>query len=357
MAMVIEPSETSLAHVYVTGPKTNIRLLDTRLEGTKMFAQQKPLVIIDDTSYGNVITGMLGHTHVQADLNRNPGIDLMSAKSVGLDAAPLNHFWNAAFKGIANNKIPGWNIPNNGRVALSNTSSPLYADHNVLSIDYLNYGGTFKLQADILPQSPGHSYMTFGIYAKTSIPNAIVAAMRYESGNIISSASHSGSGSWEFIGMSALYDKSAPYCYFSITNDVDVTAPTFVWGQAPATPGASFISSSGGKMAGTLTMGMTTCVAPASGSFWLLPKNEGNVFVMDMAGNPSRSIYRINHSTADRFPRGSVVTLLFSEPGTTVVNNSYITLKNGQSFTSTAQSTLTLVANGDPTWTEISRNV
>jgi hypothetical protein len=355
MAMVIEPPETSLAHVYVTGSKTNIRLLDTRLEGTEMFAQQKPLVVIDDSSYGNTITGMLGHTHVQADLNRNPGIDLMSAKSVGLDPAPLNQFWNAAFKGLIDSNVPGWSIPNNGQVTISDTEA-LYADHNVLAIDYLNYGGPFKLQADILPKSPGHSFVTFGIYARTTISNAIVAAMRDERGSIISSASHSGSAEWEFIGMSALYDKTAPYFYFSITNDVEVTAPTLVYGETPATPGASLISSSGAKMAGTLTMGMTTAHAPESGSFWLLPKNEGNIFVMDMNGNPSRSIYRINHNTADRFPRGSVVTLMFAEAGTSVINNVYIKLTNGQSFTSTSQSSLTLVANGDPTWTEISRN-
>lgn len=43
MAMAIEPPETNLAHIYVTGSKTNIKLLDVRLEGTKMFAAQKPL--------------------------------------------------------------------------------------------------------------------------------------------------------------------------------------------------------------------------------------------------------------------------------------------------------------------------
>jgi hypothetical protein len=358
-AMVIEPPETNLAHVYVAGSKTNIRLLDTRLEGTAMVAQQKPLVVIDDSSYGNTITGMLGHTHVQADLNRNPGIDLMSHKSVGLDPAPLNQYWNAAFKGgLVDNTIPGWSIPNNGNVTISETTDALYADHNVLAIDYLNYGGPFKLQADILPKSPGHSFVTFGIYARTTIPNAIVAAMRSKCGSILSSASHSGSGEWEFIGTSALYDKTAPYFYFSITNDVEVTAPTLVYGKTPATPGASLMSSSGAKMAGTLAMGMTTAYAPESGFFWLLPKNEGNIFVMDMNGNPTRSIYRINHNTADRFPRGSVVTLMFAEAGTTVIDNAYIKLKNnGLSFTSTAQSSLTLVANGDPTWTEISRNV
>merc|ERR1712194_397532 len=140
----------------------------------------------------------------------------------------------------------------------------LYADHNVLSIQYLGGGKTFKLKADSLPKSPGHSMATFGIYAKSTVPNSICAAMRYDSGSIISSAHHSGSGDWEFIGMSAKYDRDAPYFYFSITGNVLVTAPTFVYGGTPATPGASLLSSSGARMSGTLSMGVATAVAPSS---------------------------------------------------------------------------------------------
>ena len=357
IATSIEPPETNLAHVYVTGSKTNIKLLDVRMEGTDMFAAKKPLVIVDDSSYGNVMTGMLGHTHVQADFNRNPGIDFMSAKSVGLDPAPLNQYWNGAFKGLVDNTIPGWSIPSNGEVSIlsKDEETPLYADHNVVNIKYLG-SGTFKLMADSLPKSPGHSMATFGIYAKSDVPNSIVAAMRYESGSIISSASHTGSGEWEFIGMSALYDQNAPYFYFSITGDVKVTAPSFVYGQPPATPGASFLSASGAKMSGTLSLGVATAYAPPSGDRWLLPKDEGNIFIMDMGGNPNRSIRRINYSGADRFARGSVITLMFEEAGTNVVHNAYIKLKNNQSFVSTTRSSLTLMSFGSASWVEVSRN-
>lgn len=325
-----------------------------------MFLPKKPLVIIDDSSYGNVMTGVLGHTHVQADLNRNPGIDLMSAKSVGLDPVPLNQYWNAAFKGLVDNTIPGWSIPSNGEVTIvsKDEETPLYANHNVVSINYLG-GGTFKLMADSLPKTPGHSMVTFGIYAKSDIANSISAAMRYESGSIISSASHSGSGDWEFIGMSALYDQSAPYFYFSITGDVKVTAPTFVYGQTSATPGASFLSASGARMSGTLSMGVATAYAPPEGpegDRWLLPKDEGNIFLMDMGENPGRSIRRINYRTADRFPKGSVVTLMFEEAGTNVVHNSYVKLKDDTSFVSTKRSSLTLMASGSSNWIEVSRN-
>ncbi len=142
--MVIEPPETSLAHVYVTGAKTNVKLLDVRLEGADMIAQNKPLVIIDDSSYGNIMNGMLGHTHIQANLNRNPGVDFMSAKSVGLDPAPLNLFWNSGFHGwnAASRSMPGFAlVGTNANIAVLGNSEMRFPDHNVISVDYMNYGG------------------------------------------------------------------------------------------------------------------------------------------------------------------------------------------------------------------------
>eukprot|EP00591_Stephanopyxis_turris_P011510 CAMPEP_0195530000 /NCGR_PEP_ID=MMETSP0794_2-20130614/32698_1 /TAXON_ID=515487 /ORGANISM="Stephanopyxis turris, Strain CCMP 815" /LENGTH=657 /DNA_ID=CAMNT_0040661395 /DNA_START=68 /DNA_END=2041 /DNA_ORIENTATION=+ len=359
--MVIEPPHTNLAHVYVTGTKTNVKLLDVRLEGTDMYALDKPLVVIDDSSYGNVMNGMLGHTHVKADLNRNPGIDFVSNKMAGLDPAPMNMLWNAAFNGYdkTTETLPGWKNPgSNVHLDVLSESEVLYADHQILRVDYLNFGGAFKLEPSTLPKSPAHSMVSFGIYARSSVANSISAVMRYTSGSIISSASHSGSDEWEFIGMSSLYDKSAPYFYFSITGDVDVTAPTLVYGFTPATPGASLMSSSGARMSGTFTMGMVIAYPPPSNTpyYWVLPLNEGNIFEMDMQGNPYRTIIRLNHKTADRFDKGTVVTLLFAEVGTKIRHNAYIKLKGGMDFVSTENSSITLVSNGDPTWTEVSRN-
>ena len=86
--------DSEVAHVYVTGSTTNVKMENIRLEAADK-DMSRPIVIIDDSSYGNVINGILGHTHIQADMNRNPGIDTMSQKSVGLDPAPINQFWNA----------------------------------------------------------------------------------------------------------------------------------------------------------------------------------------------------------------------------------------------------------------------
>jgi hypothetical protein len=131
--------------------------------------------------------------------------------------------------------------------------------------------------------------------------------------------------------MSALYSKTAPYFYFSITGDVQLT-----FGQTPATPGASLMSSSGARMSGTFTLGGAIGYPPTEDSspyFWVLPKNEGNVFIMDMLGDPVRHIHRLNHSGADRLPpKGTVITLVFEESGTRVKHSAYIKLKNNQDF-------------------------
>ena len=265
-----------------------------------------------------------------------------------------------AFKGWeADNRVmPGWSLQHS-QADIEVLAPDLYPDHNVISIDYLNYGGAFKLMSDQTLKQNGHDFVTFGVFAKSSVQGSISAAMRYTSGSIISSASHSGNGGWEFIGMSALYDKNAPYYYFSITGDVQLTAPTLTFGKTPATPGASVMSSAGARMSGTLTLGGAIGLPPPADSspyFWVLPKNEGNVFTMDMQGNPLRHIHRLNHSTADRFPKGTVITLVFEEAGTRVKSSAYIKLKNNQDFKSVVQSTLTLVTKGSATWYEVSRN-
>jgi len=71
--------------------------------------------------------------------------------------------------------------------------------------------------------------------------------MRYESGSIISGASHSGI-----------------FIFLLLTGDVEVTGPTFVNGEAPATPGVSLRSSSGPRIS-CITMGVATVIAPQNG--------------------------------------------------------------------------------------------
>jgi len=246
--MSIGPPLTSIAHVYVSGSKTNVVLNRVRLEGTEMTT---PLVIVEDDSYDNVMNGVLGHTGIQADLNRNPEITFLTNKMAGIHPAPSNLFWNAPFHGINSedsSSIPGWKFTGSDftvNIVSSSEEPMLYADHNIISIEKGTLD-TLKLAPSELSSSPIHSFCTFGIYAKSDTANSISAAMTFKSGSIISSSRHSGSGNWEFIGMSSLFDKmNGPNPFFSLKEDVMVTAPFFSYGRSPAKPGAEFLSGSG----------------------------------------------------------------------------------------------------------------
>ena len=118
------------------------------------------------------------------------------------------------------------------------------------------------------------------------------------------------------------------------------------------------MSSSGARMSGTLTMGVATVFPPPSSApyYWNLPRNSGNLFIIDTQGNPARTIIRLNDSASNRFVKGTLATLMFKDAGTRVKNNAYIKLKNNLDFVSGPNTSITLIANGDPTWTEISRN-
>jgi len=372
-AMVIEPSRTNIAHVYVSGSKTNVRLIYVRLEGTSMMELRRPLVIVEDDSYGNVMNGMLGHTFVQADMNKNPGITFASNKMVGVQPTANNLFWNSAFHGFDANdqSIPGWKVSGSNIFDINLVSiseeEQLYPDHKIINIT--KGEGSVKLEPEHLPSSNAHSFCTFGIYAKSEIPNSISAAMKSQSDTTIASSSHTGSGKWEFIGLSSLFSQSTgPLAYFNIKGSVLLSAPTFTYGYGPARPGSSFMSSSGARMSGLLSMNLVDVSVPDEGPYWVLPR-EGNIFniaSLQEEDEPCSISYvylsRINHSGKDRFDVGSTITLLFPLCGGCIPclglrHGSYIKLLGEANFAPlTAHSSITLVSKGSGVWSEISRN-
>lgn len=371
--VAIEPPSTSLAHVYVSGSRTNIKLNRVRLEGTEM-PLDKPMIIIEDDSYGNVMNGILGHTFLQGDLNRNPEITFRTNKMVGIKPAEHNLFWNAAFRGLdlTGTYMPGWSFTGgDGMVAQipSSEQELLFPDHNILQVTYLDENSAFKFSPSSLPRSPIHSFCSFGIYAQSNVPGSISAVMKYASGSTITSASHTGSGKWEFIGMSSLYDKvGGPRAYFSITGDVNVTAPTFVYGSAMATPGAELMSSSGARMSGVFTSSVIA-VSPPETDKWNLPV-EGNIYDVlpfpnsggEDCGTTYHSVRRINDSNP-RFVKGTVITIMFPACGDCVPclalrDNAYINLMGELDFAPdpVGTSSITLVSIGFGVWKEVSRN-
>ena len=130
---------------------------------------------------------------------------------------------------------------------------------------------------------------------------------------------------------------------------IQLTTPALSFGTKSPQLEAKGITTTGGIVTGTLSMNMQSCVVPVS-SYLVLEKN-GNVF--EISG--TQTLARINDVTADRFAKGTVITLLFNDSGAAVVNGAYINLISV--YTSTANSSLTLVSNGDGTWRELSRNL
>merc|ERR1712151_50104 len=162
--------------------------------------------------------------------------------------------------------------------------------------------------------------------------------------------------------MSSLFDRTnGPLPYFNIKEDVMVTAPIFSYGHGAAKPGAEFLSGSGARMSGLFSMNMVEVSPPIGGGYWTIPR-EGNLFKIlpypetgtAPCSTSYETIYRINHSTADRFPVGSVITFLFPDcgdciPCVAIGNGSYIKLLGETNFNpspSVMHNSLTLVSTG-----------
>jgi len=366
--MVIEPSSTQDGHVLVRGYKTNVRMIGVRLEGTKQ-DPLTPMVKISDGSYNNVLDGLIGHTSVRADFNLNPDTKFLTHKGTSVRPNSGNAFHNAAFHGVSyavdgTVSIPKWTLdgPASASVVLLPPSEEIFPDHRALNVSLSPGAERVKFRPSSSLKLPSiHGSCSFGIYARTSTPKAIVATMRAPSGGMVSSTGHSGSGEWEFIGQAGPYrDASAggPFPTFYIYGNVELSAPALSFGTVPPAPGFEPISASGGEMTGTLSMGMAVVPPPPEGSlYWELP-HEGNLFKMGDMGGRNVSITRINAASGSkRFPVGTVITILLPDVGAVFKHGSYINLKGNDNFVSTlSNSSLTLVSVGSGVWSEVGRN-
>jgi len=376
--MAIEPPRTIYGHVVVRGYKTNVHMGKVRLEGTEQ-DEATPMVHIYDGSYDNVVDGMIGHQAVRADFNRNPDVRFLSYKGTSVGPTPNNVFYNAAFHGavvvdpsdgtVAS--VPSWELeegPGSASLFLSQSSADrIFPTHNVLRITFSSSSsGHVKFLPSDMDDTPSvHSMCSFGIYARTSTPRAIVATMFSSGGGMVSSTGHSGSGHWEFIGSSGPFRPAGdggPRPVFYVYGDVELSAPFFSFGTVSPRPGFEPLGTTGGRMTGPLSSGMVVVPPPSEDYYWELP-HEGNIFEMGSLGGETVSIMRINGASGSkRFPNGTVIVVLLPEAGVTFVNGGYLQLKGGVNFSSTLEnSSITLVNVGSDigygaSWREVSRN-
>jgi hypothetical protein len=348
--LVIEPPTSTNGHLVVK--KGEVQCVNIRIEGNSQPTTSK-LISFESGTMNSNITGTYGGGLTLDNGNNN--IFLHSSKSLNYQNSSFNQFNNAAFIGNSETSLPEWIITGTG-VTYTIQNPEFTNEHNVLKIT-VPAGITATLKSTMLStvnSATFYDQISFGFNVKTTAPGLVLTTSNAPAG-VASSIPYSGSNEWEFIGMNALVDRNVSLDSKLVINNttgapliVYVTAPTFVYGNQTPTLDPKPLSSNGGNLNGMLNQNLVTIETPAD-NYLILPKTANYFEITN-----STLITRINHLTANRISKGTVITLLFNVPGTSVTNNAYINLK--ASFTSVLQASLTLMSNGDGTWREISRN-
>lgn len=350
--MVFEPYSSVKGHLVVE--KGSITGNHIRIEGSQQ-ASEIPLINFRTGTSGSYIDGLYGGGLI---LNEGDNfVNLRSGKAIGVDDTGFNVFMNAGFRGFASGNIPNWTITGNGINALM-APPEIFPGHFVLSLTIPSgIVSTLKPDQKSLPlvlSDPRYSLCNFGFYVKCDKPGIVFTTLNAPAG-LTSSAPHPGDNKWHFIGMSAIVNPTQPIApTLRIDNSkpggntiINITSPTFCFGNKIPYPISAPITSDGGVINGTLTTSMFTV---QSATTLVLPK-AGNVFIVD--GNTA--ITKINQLIADRFPKGTIITLLFNQANLSLNQSGYLLLK--ATFSSTVNSSITLISLGDGTWRELQRNL
>lgn len=346
---IIEPPQSSSGHLVINSGE--VKGIEIRIEGTTQ-PSNVPLISFGSGTKNSELSGTYGGG-LTIDQGANI-INMRSGKALDHQPAANNLLQNASFHGFDGTQLPYWELIGTGLTA-SILPPELSEEHNVLKL-VIPAG----VVADLRPSTlyvpklmalPEYGTLNFGAFVKIAVPS--IAYARYNSPTgITSSTPHPGDNQWHFIGMT-MSTSATPDPRIEVNNntgatlEVYITMPTLNFGPVLPTAAPRPIFTSGGILTGTLSLGMVE-VSPA-GPYIVLPK-YGNTFVIN--GTPT--ISRINYLLADRFPKGTIIHLIFNDSGANVTNSAYIALISA--FTSTANSSLTLVSNGDGTWRELSRN-
>jgi hypothetical protein len=355
---VIEPYTSTYGHLLVNNGQIigeNIRIEAGRQPATT------PVIEFGPASAFSTLTGFYAGGVV---INRgNNTILLTSPDYAGQSNPGYNQFVNAAFQLPGSNGVPAYWMVSNPRVIVSIAPDAFIPGESVLSIrvppgincDVYPTPG----YAPVLGDATWYAHANFNIMAKTKVPGVLKLTYNY-AGGLVSSAAHTGSGNWEMVGLQAITARRLPpNPKINLNNSagtgtllVELTSPSFSFGMTPPQRDPAVITAAGGIVTGTLTTSVSSNYSFTAGTGDLVLGRNGNVFVLK---DGSLAIARINSAKADRFPPGTIITLLFDSAGCSVQDGPFIHLKSG--FTTNAPNTsLTLLSNGDGTWRETNRN-
>lgn len=319
------------------------------------------LVHFKSSSTGNYIHGNAGKGQIIDEAGSY--IDLSGDTDTGLRPSGYNLFPNSAFNGISNNDIPFWECSGCTVEAMP----PEFKDgHNVLKITVpANTSLTLKPESTFFSNAFNHKECLYGAMIKTSVADFVQPAYFRTGANCtittLAASHHPGDGNWYFTGGIGSLDPNnscEPDPRFIFNNsangtasEVYVSTPSFVFqrGTMPHLE-AGPITGAGGIMTGTLSTALVNIASPSDNTL----EFEHNANVYQISG--TNSIESINLS-ADIFPQGTQVILLFESASLTVEHNvSKITLLGAANYISETYSSLTLVSLGDGSWIEVSRN-
>lgn len=353
---VIEPYESGHAHVLVR--KGSITGEHIRIEATRQ-DPQKPVLYFAAGTHSSELSGFFSGGRVQ-DLGDNH-IRFGAPNFIGEEASGKNELINAWFTQSSDHQLPaGWvadkdlaklRIDAAGPVAGANTLWINLAPHSKLQ---LFPGPAF---APMPSARANNDHAGFSALVHTNRPNSVKLTYNF-AGGTVSSVAHSGSGQWETLGMQVIVNRNAiqrPALHIDNSNNDDsllvgFTAPSFAFGLNPPLREPQQLNSNGGRITGTVTMGVSRSFRYDESSKELILPLEANLFIVQQRGLNVTGINR--HQP---FPAGTVITLLFEQPWTKVKKCKDLLLKT-DFVSSQAHCSLSLLSNGDGSWTETGRN-
>ena len=350
--VVIEPLSTTSGHLVVK--KGEIFGSEIRIEGVEQNTKV-PLIKFKKKTMNSVLTGVYAGG-LTLDKGNN-FINMKSGKAIHYRNSSFNRFKNATFFSSNNSSILDWDIIGNG-VTSTILEPELSPSHNIIKLTVPASGNVIfepsALARPAVKDLPLYDQVNFGFHIKTKEPDIVFASTNAPNG-WTNSNPHSGSNEWEFVSMNAEVNRTTTARFtLKIENtsnksvDVYISTPTLAFGNQLPTLDEAPLFESGGQLNGLLTHAYAEATTPSDG-FLILPMSA-NYFEITNVQN----ITRVNHLTANRFPKGSVITLLFNSGGIGVSNSGYLNLKGG--FTSVANGSLTLISNENGTWREVNRN-
>jgi CheY-like chemotaxis protein len=355
---VIEPYTSVHGHLLVNSGQ--IIGENIRIEAGRQPAN-RPVIEFGPASAFSTLTGFYAGGVV---INRgNNAILLTSPDFAGQNNPGYNQLVNAAFQLAGGNGLPAYWMVSNPKVTVSIVPDEFIPGESVVSIrvpagvncDFYPVPG----YAPVLGDAPWYAHANFNIMAKAAVSGVVKLTYNY-AGGLVSSAAHTGSGTWEMVGLQAITSRQlAPNPKINLNNSggtapllVELTSPSFSFGMTPPQRDPAVITAAGGIVTGTLTTSVSSNYNFTAGTGDLVLGRNGNVFILSGA---RLAITRINSSRASRFPPGTIITLLFDNAGCSVQDSPYIKLRSGFT-TGSANSSLSLLSNGDGTWRETNRN-